>query len=97
MKGLRDSDPHSKLLTRRSRVELERVRAKKTGRAAAAVSSSAKLPRWVEPQLTKLVTEIPTGDDWAHEIKFDGYRMAARIEDGSATLLTRTGLDWTAR
>ena len=38
------------------------------------------LPRWVEPQLSKLVVTAPTGPNWVHEIKFDGYRMAARIE-----------------
>jgi ATP dependent DNA ligase domain len=38
-----------------------------------------------------------SGSQWVHEIKLDGYRMAARIERGEAKLLTRTGLDWTAR
>jgi bifunctional non-homologous end joining protein LigD len=37
------------------------------------------------------------GPGWAHEIKFDGYRMQLRIEDGRATLRTRKGLDWTER
>jgi ATP-dependent DNA ligase len=32
-----------------------------------------------------------------HEIKLDGYRMAARIDNGRVQLLTRTGLDWTAK
>ena len=39
--------------------------------------------------------EAPSGPQWLHEIKLDGYRMAARIENGRAQLLTRTGLDWT--
>jgi bifunctional non-homologous end joining protein LigD len=55
------------------------------------------LPRWVEPQLTKLVEKAPTGPQWVHEIKFDGFRMAARIESGKVQLLTRSGLDWTAK
>ena len=38
-----------------------------------------------------------TGRRWVHEIKFDGYRMQLRVEDGRATLLTRKGLDWTAK
>ena len=37
------------------------------------------------------------GDNWAHEIKFDGFRMHARIVSGAARLLTRNGLDWTAK
>jgi bifunctional non-homologous end joining protein LigD len=42
-----------------------------------------------------LVKEAPTGPDWLHELKFDGYRMHALLEHGSVRLLTRTGLDWT--
>jgi DNA ligase D-like protein (predicted ligase) len=53
------------------------------------------LPRWVKPQLCKLVDEPPVGSEWLHEIKYDGYRMHARLERGKAQLLTRTGLDWT--
>jgi ATP dependent DNA ligase domain len=55
------------------------------------------LPRWIEPQLSKLAVKAPTGPDWVHEIKFDGYRMAARIEKGHVKLLTRSGLDWTEK
>ncbi len=52
-------------------------------------------PSWVEPQLSKLVAQVPAGDAWAHEIKFDGYRMHARVVAKQATLPTRNGLDWT--
>jgi DNA ligase D-like protein (predicted ligase) len=55
------------------------------------------LPKWIKPQLTRLVEEAPAGDDWLHEIKYDGYRMHARIDGGHAQLLTRTGLDWSRR
>jgi bifunctional non-homologous end joining protein LigD len=55
------------------------------------------LPRWIAPQLSKLVEKAPTGPQWVHEIKFDGFRMAARIELGKAQLLTRSGLDWTGK
>jgi bifunctional non-homologous end joining protein LigD len=53
------------------------------------------LPAWIKPQLTTLVDEPPEGPAWLHEIKFDGYRMHARLDRGAARLLTRTGLDWT--
>jgi hypothetical protein len=46
-------------------------------------------------QLTELVKEAPSGPDWLHELKFDGYRMHARLDHGAVRLLTRTGLDWT--
>jgi bifunctional non-homologous end joining protein LigD len=53
------------------------------------------LPEWIPPQLTQLVDAVPEGDEWLHEIKFDGYRMHARLDRGKVKLLTRTGLDWT--
>jgi hypothetical protein len=45
-------------------------------------------PRWIKPQLTRLVDEAPTGDGWLHEIKYDGYRLHARIDGGQVKLLT---------
>ena len=54
-------------------------------------------PNWIKPQLTRNVDEAPVGDDWLHEIKYDGYRMHARLDHGKAVLLTRTGLDWSRR
>ena len=53
------------------------------------------LPRFVEPQLARLVEQPPGGSDWVHEVKFDGYRMQLRVENGKARLFTRKGLDWT--
>jgi bifunctional non-homologous end joining protein LigD len=54
-------------------------------------------PKWIKPQLTRNVDEAPTGNDWLHEIKYDGYRMHARLDRGKIQLLTRTGLDWSRR
>ena len=53
------------------------------------------LPPFVPPQLSQPVEKPPLGPQWLHEIKLDGYRMAARIDNGRVQLLTRTGLDWT--
>jgi DNA ligase D-like protein (predicted ligase) len=53
------------------------------------------LSPFVAPQLSQLVEKPPSGPQWLHEIKLDGYRMAARIDNGHVQLLTRTGLDWT--
>src|SRR5271165_1279082 len=58
-------------------------------------AEATALPAWIKPQLTKLVDQPPEGSDWLHEIKFDGYRMHARLDRGAVRLLTRTGLDWT--
>jgi len=57
----------------------------------------APLPDFIEPQLATLVKAAPTGKRWLHEIKLDGYRLQARLDDGKVKLLTRTGLDWTAK
>jgi bifunctional non-homologous end joining protein LigD len=55
------------------------------------------MPAFIEPQLCRLVERPPAGAAWAHEIKFDGYRMQLRSEGGKARLRTRKGLDWTDR
>jgi bifunctional non-homologous end joining protein LigD len=55
------------------------------------------LPKWVKPQFCKLVDAPPQGPEWLHEIKYDGYRMHARLDRRRAQLLTRTGLDWTRK
>ncbi len=44
-----------------------------------------------------MADEVPQGDDWVHELKFDGYRTLALVEDGNVRMMTRTGLDWTDR
>jgi bifunctional non-homologous end joining protein LigD len=58
----------------------------------------APLPAFIGPQLAKLVTEAPEGERWAHELKFDGYRMHGRVDRGRVQLITaRSGLDWTSK
>ncbi len=55
------------------------------------------LPGFIEPALASLVEKPPLGDRWVHEVKFDGYRLLARVDHGRVKLLTRTGLDWTSK
>ncbi|HKX99989.1 MAG TPA: DNA ligase D [Steroidobacteraceae bacterium] len=55
------------------------------------------VPRFVPPQLARLVSHAPEAQGWAHEIKFDGYRMQMRVTSGQCELRTRKGLDWTGR
>lgn len=55
----------------------------------------AALPGFVEPCLATLAEKAPDSANWIHEIKFDGYRLQARLSRGKAKLLTRKGLDWT--
>lgn len=54
----------------------------------------AALPGFVEPCLATLADKAPDSANWIHEIKFDGYRLQARLSRGKAKLLTRKGLDW---
>ena len=65
------------------------------GEAAASWRLVSALPDFIAPQLCTLVDRPPGGEGWCHEIKFDGYRVQLRVEDGEATLKTRKGLDWT--
>ncbi|HEX2674973.1 MAG TPA: DNA ligase D, partial [Polyangiaceae bacterium] len=57
----------------------------------------APMPEHIEPELATLVSATPEGDDFLHEVKFDGYRVIARVEAGNVRLLTRGGEDWTER
>nr|WP_295109175.1 DNA ligase D [uncultured Caulobacter sp.] len=66
-------------------------------KAAKPEKAAAGMPDFVPPQLCRLVDRPPGGGGWAHEIKFDGYRMQLRVEGGKAALRTRTGLDWSDR
>jgi bifunctional non-homologous end joining protein LigD len=59
--------------------------------------AAGAMPRFIEPQLCKSSASPPPGRQWAHEIKFDGYRMQLRTEGRHAVLLTRKGLDWSDR
>ena len=52
---------------------------------------------FVEPALATLEREAPSGREWLHEVKFDGYRTQAQIAGTEVRLLTRKGLDWTGR
>ena len=56
-----------------------------------------RMPDKLQPQLASLASQAPDGPEWLHEIKYDGYRLLARIEDGEVRLITRGGLDWTAK
>ncbi len=58
---------------------------------------TAPLPRFIAPQLATLVAAPPSGEEWFHETKFDGYRILCRIDRGRATLWSRNAKDWTTR
>lgn len=55
------------------------------------------MPAFIAPCLATLSSVPPESAQWAHEIKFDGYRLQARIDNGEVRFLTRSGLDWTEK
>ena len=70
--------------------------AKPRGRRRPAARQAAPVPSTVPLTLATPAHEPPDGGDWLHEIKYDGYRIAARVDDG-VQLFSRNGLDWTHR
>lgn len=71
--------------------------AKMKSKPAPKPEPAATMPRFVAPQLCKLVDRPAQGAGWGHEVKFDGYRMQLRVESGKARLFTRKGLDWSEK
>ncbi|WP_408586413.1 DNA ligase D [Novosphingobium sp.] len=66
-------------------------------RKTAKVPSAKGLPSFRPPQLATLVDSVPAGDDWMHEIKFDGYRALVAVNGAKVRVFTRNGLDWTEK
>src|ERR1700730_17847697 len=60
-------------------------------------SKPSEMPGFIRPQLATLKSKAPPGDQWLHEIKFDGYRVQLHLNKGKRKVYTRTGLDWTKR
>lgn len=57
----------------------------------------SEMPGFIRPQLASLRSKAPSGDNWLHEIKYDGYRLQIQLNKGRVTAYTRNGLDWTKR
>lgn len=55
------------------------------------------MPGFIKPQLATLEAKAPKGEQWLHEIKYDGYRIQIHINAGKKKVFTRNGLDWTKR
>ena len=92
-------------------VATDSVRVDHRGRADVAAKRRVKLPSlqgvkgarkailrpFIDPMLASAADKPPKGEKWRHEVKFDGYRMQARIDGDNVRILTRKGLDWTDR
>src|SRR5262245_57816714 len=84
---------------RRTRAALIRPTGKRTAPASddPLEGPTEPLPAFVSPCLATLSDKPPETEAWIHEIKFDGYRIQARLDRGKVKLLTRKGLDWTKK
>jgi bifunctional non-homologous end joining protein LigD len=60
-------------------------------------AKKAVMPAILKPQLATAAVAAPAGDEWLHEIKYDGYRLVAFVDSGKVRLVTRGGLDWTEK
>jgi len=71
----------------------------KTSRNSPAKSSTraGRMPAFHAPQLATLVDSVPSGSEWFHEVKYDGYRAQIAIAGGKAKVYTRSGLDWSEK
>src|SRR6476661_7077768 len=87
----------------RGRVEKRSPDASESVRSRAVAESAQRqrvpdpFPERIEPCLPTLVSAPPAGDRWWHEIKWDGYRLVAYVQDSRVRLRTRRGNDWTDR
>lgn len=90
------------VVTRRTMAQIAREEAPDDGKSKPeprelANSRRRNLTDTPSVQLATLVDTPPEGEAWLHELKFDGYRLLAQIDQGEVTLTTRNGKDWTRR
>lgn len=84
------------LVTRRAKVADQPAKRPAASRKRATSPAKTALPDHLQPQLATLVDSPPSGD-WHYEVKFDGYRILARIDGDDVRLFTRNGHDWSAK
>jgi bifunctional non-homologous end joining protein LigD len=90
--------PKSDITTERPQSVVSGLKVEEIGDSQPKVwrSNRGTFPTDVGPELATLVAEAPEGADWIYEIKLDGYRSLAYVEQGASQLVSRTGNDWTA-
>lgn len=75
----------------------KRAQTSKPAQTSKRAATKSELPSFIPPQLALSVDHPPTGPEWAHEVKFDGYRLQLHNHGGQLTVMSRSGLDWTHR
>ena len=74
-----------------------RTQARFIGRMLPGAVASSDMPGLIAAVAPTLVGDVPVGERWLHEVKFDGYRMQVHLNRGAVTITSRNGLDWTHR
>ena len=77
------------------KAQMEKASEHNAEKSKSAPKSTAKLPGFRKPQLATLVDDVPAGNGWMHEIKFDGYRAMIAAKGDEVHVYTRSGKDWT--
>ena len=77
------------------KAQMEKASEHNAKKSKSASKSAAKLPGFRKPQLATLVDDVPAGNGWMHEIKFDGYRAMIAAKGDEVRVYTRSGKDWT--
>ncbi len=101
-KAKKTSKSAAKPIVKAAKAKTKKAKQKTRSRAQLAATEvlrgkrvrTSALPDFVPPQLATLYDKPPDTENYVHEVKFDGYRMQARLEDGEVKLLTRKALDW---
>ena len=75
--------------------QMEKASSRNTKKVKPQKRSAAPLPKFRKPQLATLVDDVPAGNGWMHEIKFDGYRAMVAAKGNMVRIYTRNGKDWT--
>lgn len=76
--------------------QMEKAASRNAGKAKTVKPAKPPpLPKFRKPQLATLVDDVPTGNRWMHEIKFDGYRALIAAKGEEVRVYTRNGKDWT--
>jgi len=81
----------------RTAQEIEQGKSPAPAKSTAAKSAKADPPAFVAPQLCAIAEDVPEGEDWAFEMKYDGYRLLVAAASETVRIYTRSGLDWTAK
>jgi bifunctional non-homologous end joining protein LigD len=93
-KGAAATAPRESARGARRSTQARKAKRKNSKSSKSKKSGDARLPDFVPPSLATLRDTAPNDPAWVHEVKFDGYRIQARLDHGKVRLLTRKGLDW---